>query len=108
MVVEKVLEKNSLRQSKWLEKCISFNSKKQNYAKYDFKRDFYKALKNSLYGKQWKMLETDKVWNLIPKKPISKIIRQQSLLAFTGIHKPYEIYVSYIVKQNEVLMDTPI
>ena len=54
------------------------------------------------------MLETDKVWNLIPKKPISKIIRQQSLLAFTGIHKPYEIYVSYIVKQNEVLMDTPI
>ena len=57
---------------------------------------------------QWKMLETGKDWNLIPKKTNSKIIRQQSLLASTGIHKPYEIYVSYIVKQNEVLMDTPI
>ena len=46
MVVEKIHEIISFKQSKWLEKYISFNTQKRNRAKNDFKKDFF--LKNLL------------------------------------------------------------
>ena len=45
---------------------------------------------------------------IIKKDDTDKIIKQQSKLTFNGIHKSYENYDSYTVKQNEVLMDKPI
>ena len=51
MVVEKVQEVISFKQSKWLEKYIIFNTQKRNKAKNDFEKDFYKLLKNAFYGK---------------------------------------------------------
>ena len=51
MVVDKVHEIVSFRQSKLLEKYITFNTEKRNLPKNDFEKDFYKLLKNSFYGK---------------------------------------------------------
>ena len=55
MEVEKVHSVISFEQSKWLEKCISFNTQKRNKAKNDFENDFYKLLNNAFYGKTTKM-----------------------------------------------------
>ena len=51
MVVDKIHEIISFKQSKWLEKYINFNTQKRNRAKNDFKKDFYNLLNNAIYGK---------------------------------------------------------
>ena len=51
MVVEKIHEIISFKQSKWLEKYISFNTQKRNKAKNDFEKDFFKLLVNAAFGK---------------------------------------------------------
>ena len=51
MVVEKIHEIKSFKQSKWLEKYINFKTQKRNEAKNDFEKDFYKLLNNAFYGK---------------------------------------------------------
>ena len=51
MKFEKVHNLISYKQSKWLGKYISFNTKKRKQAKNAFEKDFYKLLKNSFYGK---------------------------------------------------------
>ena len=45
---------------------------------------------------------------LFKKDDYREIIKQQSKLTFNGIHKSYENCYSYTIKQNEVLIDTPI
>ena len=51
MIVEKFHNVISFKQSRWLEKYISFNTQKRNKPKNDFENDFYKLLKNEFYGK---------------------------------------------------------
>ena len=51
IVVDKVNEIISFRQSKWLEKIINFNTQKTNLAKNDFEKYFYKLLNNAFSGK---------------------------------------------------------
>ena len=51
MIVDKVHEIISFRQSRWLEKYINFNTQKRNQAVNDFEKDFYKLLNNAFYGK---------------------------------------------------------
>ena len=51
MVVEKTHEIISFKQSKWLEKYISFKTQKRNRAKNDFEKDFFKLLVNAAFGK---------------------------------------------------------
>ena len=51
MVVDKIHEIISFKQSNWLEKYINFNTQKRNNAKNDFEKDFYKLLNNAFYGK---------------------------------------------------------
>ena len=61
MVVGKVHEIISFKQSKWLEKYINLNTQKRNQAVNDFETDFYK--KNSITHfmvRLWKMCEIDK------------------------------------------------
>ena len=45
---------------------------------------------------------------VIKRDDNEKIIKQQSKLLLTEIHKSYAYYDSYTIKQNEVLMDTQI
>ena len=51
MVVEKVDEIISFKQSKWLETYINFNTQKRNKAQNGFEKDFYKLLNSPFYGK---------------------------------------------------------
>ena len=51
MVVDRVHEIISFRQSRWLEKYINFNTQKRNQAIDDFEKHFYKLLNNAFYGK---------------------------------------------------------
>ena len=50
VVVEKNHEIISFKQSKWLEKLISFNTQKRNKAENDFEKDFFKLLVNAPFG----------------------------------------------------------
>ena len=51
MIVDKVHNVISFKQSRWLKKYISFNTQKRNKAKNDFEKDFHKLLNNAFYGK---------------------------------------------------------
>ena len=51
MIVEKIHEIISFKQSIWLEKHIRFNKQKRNKAKKDFEKDFFKLLVNAAFGK---------------------------------------------------------
>ena len=108
MEVVKVHNIISLKQSKWLEKYISFNTQKRNKAKNDFEKDFYKLLNNAFYGKTMENVRNRLKIKFIKKDDYREIINQQSKLTFNGIHKSYENCDSYTFKQNEVLMDKPI
>ena len=51
MMVDKVHNIISFKQSRWLEKYINFNTQRRNQAVNDFEKDFYKLLNNAFYGK---------------------------------------------------------
>ena len=108
MVVEKVHEVISFKQSKWLEKYINSNTQKRNKTKNDFEKDFYKLLNNAFYGKTMENVRNRSKIEFVKKDDEEKIVKWQSKLTFNGIHKSYEKYDSFIFKQNEVLMDKPI
>ena len=108
MIVDKVHNVISFKQSRWLEKYISFNTQKRNKAKNDFEKDFYILLNNAFYGKTMENIPNRLKIKFIKKDNYREIIKQQSKLTFNGIHKSYDNYDSYTFKQNEVLMDKPI
>ena len=84
MVVEKIHEIKSFKQSRWLEKYISFNTQKRNRAKNDFEKDFFKLLVNAAFGKFLENVRNRLEIELIKKDNVKKIIKQQSKLTFTG------------------------
>ena len=98
----------SIKQSRWLEKYISFNTQRRNKAKNDFEKDFYKLLNDAFHGKTMENVRNRIKVEVIKKDDTDKIIKQQSKMTFSGIHKSYKNYDSYAFKQNEVLMDKPI
>ena len=95
MVVEKIHEIISFKQSKWLEKNISFNTQKRNKAKIDFEKNFYKLLVNAAFGKFLENVRNRLGLEIIKKDDIKDIIKQQSKLTFIGIQKSYENCYSY-------------
>ena len=70
MVVDKIHEINSFKQSKWLEKYIKFNTQKRNRAKNDFEKDFYKLLNIAIYGKTMEKVRNSSKINCFLKKMI--------------------------------------
>ena len=108
MIVEKIHEIISFKQSKWLESYISFNTQKRNKAKNDFEKDFFKLLVNAAFGKFLENVRNRLELELIKKDDIKKIITQQSKLTFNGIQKTYENYYSFTYKKNEIVMDKAI
>ena len=108
MIVEKIHEIISFKQSRWLEKYISFNTQKRNKAKNDFEKDFFKLLVNAAFGKFLENVRNRLELELIKKDNVKKIINQQSKLTFNGIPKSYENCDSYTLKQNQVVMDEAI
>ena len=108
MIVDKVHNIISFRQSRWLEKYISFNTQKRNKTQNDFEKDFYKLLNNAFYGKTMENVRNRLKIKFVRKDDYKEIVKQQSKLTFNGIHKSYENCDSYTFKQNDVLMDKPI
>ena len=108
MVVDKIHEVISFKQSKWLEKYINFNTQKRNKSKNDFEKDFYKLLNNAFYGKRMENVRNRLGLKFFKKDDYKEILKYQSKLTFNGIHKSYENCDSYVFKKNEVLMDKPI
>ena len=108
MVVEKIHEIISFKQSRWLEGYIRFNTQKRNKAKNDFEKDFFKLLVIAAFGKFLKNFRNRLGLELIKKDDNKKIIKQQSKLTFNGIQKSYENYDSYTFNKNEVVMDKTI
>ena len=74
--VEKVHTVVSFKQSKWLEKYISFNTQKRNKAKNEFEKDFYKLLNNSFYGKAMEHVRNWIKVEFIKKDDTHKIIKK--------------------------------
>ena len=108
LIVDKVHDIISFKQSRWLEKYINFNTQERNQAVNDFEKDFYKLLNNAFYGKTMENVRNRLKNKFVEKDDYREIIKQQSKLTFNGIHKSYENCDSYTHKQNEVLMDKPI
>ena len=108
MIVQKVHEIISFKQSKWLESYITFNTQKRNKAKNEFEKDFFKLLVNAAFGKSLENVRNRLELELIKNDNIKKNINQQSKLTFNGIQKSYENYDSYAFKQNQVVMDKAI
>ncbi len=108
MIIEKIHEIISFKQSRWLERYISFNSQKRYRAKNDFEKDFFKLLVNAAFGKFLENVRHRLGLELFKKDDIKKIITQQSKLTFNGIQKSYENYYSYTYRKNEIVMDKAI
>ena len=108
MIVEKIHEIISFKQSKWLEGYISFNIQKRNKAKNEFEKDFFKLLVNAAFGKFLENVRNRLGLELIKKDDIKKIIKQQSKLTINGIQKSYENYDSYPFNKNKVVTDKAI
>ena len=51
MIIDKIHEIISFKQSKWLAKYRNFNTQKRNKAKNEFEKGFYKLPNNAFYGK---------------------------------------------------------
>ena len=108
MIVEKIHEIKSFKQSRCLENYIVFNTQKRNRAKNDFEKEFFKLLVNAAFGKFLENVRNRLELELVKKDNVKKIINQQSKLTFNGIQKSYENSDSYTFKQNQVVMDKAI
>ena len=100
MIVEKIHEIISFKQSRWLEGYISFNTQKRNKAKNEFEKDFFKFLVNAAFGKFLENVRNRLDLEIIKKDNFKKIITQQSKLTFNGFQKSYENYDSYKFKKK--------
>ena len=107
MVVDKIHEIISFKQSKWLEKYINFFTPKRNRAKNYSEKDFYKLLNNAFQGKCMENVRNCLEIKFFRKNGYEEVIKHQSKLTFNGIHKSYENCDCYVIRKNEVLMDKP-
>ena len=108
MIVEKIHESFSFKQSRWLEKYISFDTQKRSRARNQYEKDFYKLLNNAAFTKMMENVRNRLRLELYKKNDTKKIIKQQTKSTFIGIHKSFENCDSYIFKQEEILTGKPI
>ena len=76
MIVKKFHEIISFKQSKWLERDISFSTQKPNKAKNEFEKYFHEVNNNAFFGK---MLE--KIHNRLKIEFFKKNMNKRKLLS---------------------------
>ena len=86
MIVDKVHNIISFKQSRWLEKYKNFNTQKRNQAVNDFEKVFYKLLNNAFYGKKMENVRNLLKIKFVRKDDLRKTVKQQSKLTFNGLH----------------------
>ena len=74
MIVEKIHEIISFKQSKWLEKYNSFITQKRKRATNDFEKDFYKWLINAVFGKMIENVRSRLKIEFIKNMTIKKLL----------------------------------
>ena len=79
LVVEKIHEIISFKQSKWLENYVNFITQKRNRAKNDFEKDFYQLLNNAFYGKTMENVRNRLRLFFFKEDEYKKIIKKQSI-----------------------------
>ena len=107
MIVEKIHELVSFKQSKWLEKYINFINQKRSQAVNDLEKISVNYSITAFMAKTRKNVRKRCKIEFFKKVDSDKIINQQCKLIFNGIQKPYTCFDSYTFKQNYVLMDKP-
>ena len=73
MVVDKIHEIISFKQSKWLEEYRNFDTQKRKRAKSDFEKDFYNLLSNAFYGKCMENVRNCLKLDFIKKRWLKKL-----------------------------------
>ena len=79
MIVDKVHDIISFKQSSWLEKYINFNTQKKNQAVNDCEKDFYKLLNKAFYGKTMENVRNRLKIKFFKKDDYREIVKQQSI-----------------------------
>ena len=91
-----------------MDKYIKFNTQKKIFSKkINFENNFYKLLSNSFYGKTTETVRNKMKTEFYRKDDDKEIFMQQSNLTFKIFHVFFTNYVSYKLRQNELLKDKP-
>ena len=77
MIVEKIHENISLKQSRWFQTYFSFITQKRKRAKNDFARDFHRLHVKVAFGKMMENVRNRLILELFKKDDIKNIIIQQ-------------------------------
>ena len=85
MVIDKVHDLTTSKQSKWLEMFIYVNTQKRNQAVNDFENDLSKILNNAFDEKTMENVHNRIKVDFTRKDVFDKIIKQQYKLTFNGI-----------------------
>ena len=108
MIVDKIYEVISCKQSKWLDKYIKFNTQKRSKARNEFEKVFHKLLNNVFHEKTLEIVRNCLRLEFIKKYEDMKIVSQQTKLTFAGINKSYENCDSHLLRKNESKIEKPI
>ena len=76
MIVDKVHDKRSFTQSRWLENYLNFITQKRKQTVKDFQKDFYKLLINAFYGKTMENVRNRLKIKFVKKDDYWEIIKQ--------------------------------
>ena len=89
MKVSKIHSIWRFTESLWLGKYIEHNTQKRTVAKSAFKKDFYKLVNNSYFGKTKQSVRDRANSEFVPHSEYDRMIKRQSKLSFKGIVNHY-------------------
>lgn len=115
LVLQKIHRGVSFSQSNWLASYIDFNTTQRAQAVFDFHKDFYKLMNNSIYGKTMENIEKRRdvkvalSWNNVTKRKGAREPRELIASPFFHSISIFEHDTSAIqLKKSLLVYDKPI